>query len=98
MVGLWQWRANPHAYTFNIITQRDIHLLRLFTDNGGQMPIGIACLTNINYNFATCTLWYVLGEKQCSGDRNTTWAVYKILILGFLNLGLEAVNAWVVGT
>ena len=41
------------ASALNIMTERDIHFLRLFTDDGGQDVNRNCGLSNINRNFAT---------------------------------------------
>lgn len=83
---------SPLALKF--MTQKDSHLLRIFTADKDETPIGLVALSNVNHNFRTAMLWYVLGNKDYAGQGCTTRAVSQILALGFLKLGLEAVNAW----
>jgi RimJ/RimL family protein N-acetyltransferase len=80
--------------TLKIMTQRDIHFFRLYTANGGDVPVGLAGLTNVDRRFKTASLWAVLGDKRSGGC--TTEAVSKLLTLGFTELGLKAINAWTV--
>lgn len=74
------------------------HVIRVFTSEADEMPIGIVALSNLSTNFKTAMLWYVLGNKEYGGKGYTTRAAYQILRFGFTALGLQAVNAWVVET
>jgi RimJ/RimL family protein N-acetyltransferase len=82
--------------TLRIMTQRDIHVLRVFTADEGDLPIGVVGLTNVDRNFKTASLWAVLGNKRFGGC--ATEACAKMLTLGFTELGLEAINAWTLET
>ena len=82
--------------SLKIMTQRDIHLFRVFTSDLDQAPIGLVALSHIARNFRTATLWYVLGDKRYAGQGYTTRAVSRMLTLGFKELGLHAINAWAV--
>ncbi len=82
--------------SLRLMSQRDIHLLRLFTPDSHGEPIGVVALSDIAKPFKTATLWYVLGNKSYAGKGYTTLAVSKLLTLGFNDLQLHAVNAWVV--
>lgn len=82
--------------SLKIMTQRDVHCLRLFTADSDAVPIGLVALSNINRTFKTAMLWYVLGDKNHAGQGCTTRAVSGMLTLGFTEVGLEAVNAWAV--
>lgn len=79
-----------------VMSQRDLHLIRVFTPDGGVKPIGLVALSNIAESFRTATLWYVLGEKSDGGRGLTSRAVSQVLALGFRERGLATVNAWVV--
>lgn len=82
--------------SLKLMTQRDIHLFKVFTSDLDGAPIGLVALSNISHNFHTATLWYVLGDKSYGGQGYTTRAVSQILTFGFSELGLQAVNAWAV--
>jgi len=82
--------------SLKIMIQRDIHLIRSFTSDSEDAPIGLVALSGISHNFKTATLWYVLGDKSYGGKGYTARAVSKILHAGFKELGLQAVNAWAV--
>ena len=82
--------------SLKIMMQRDIHLLRLFTPDAHDTPIGLVALSNIARDFHTATLWYVLGDKNYAGQGYTRRAVSQILGVGFQDLGLQSVSAWAV--
>jgi RimJ/RimL family protein N-acetyltransferase len=82
--------------TLKIMTQRDLHLVRTFTADTDDTPIGLVALSNIAQNFKTALLWYVLGDKRYGGQGHTTRAVSRILTQGFEALALQTVNAWAV--
>lgn len=85
------------AVTLRVMLQRDLHLLRGFTpDGGGGELIGVVGLSDIDREFRTATLWFVLGEKGYGRRGYTTRAASRLLTLGFRDLGLGAVSAWTV--
>jgi RimJ/RimL family protein N-acetyltransferase len=86
------------AGALKIMSQRDIHVLRVYWADGATVPTGLVALSNIARRFGTATLWYVLGDKRQGGRGVTTQAVGQILDLAFGPLALEAVNAWAVET
>lgn len=79
-----------------VMNQRDLHLLRLYSDSDGGSPIGIVALSNVSRAVGTAMLWYVLGDKAHGGRGVTTRAVSELLDMAFAELGLAAVNAWTV--
>lgn len=84
------------ASSLKVMAQRELHLLRLFTTDGDDSPIGLVALSNIDPNFRTANLWFLLGDKGHARQGYTARAVSKMLTQGFGELGLEAVNAWAV--
>ena len=98
----YQWLEFGHGsrilspMTIRIMTQRDIHVMRFFTPDCSDAPIGLVSLSDINWNVGTATLWYVLGNKAYAGQGYTSHAVSKLLAHGFRDLRLHAVNAWTV--
>jgi RimJ/RimL family protein N-acetyltransferase len=80
--------------TLKIMTQRDLHVFRLYTTDDGDQPVGIVGLSNVDRNFKTGSLWAVLGRKRYGGV--TTQACSKMLTVVFTELGLRAVSAWTV--
>lgn len=86
----------PDARSLRLMTQRGIHCLRLFTAAEPTPPVGLVALSEIHRDFRTARLWYVLGEKRCARRGLATRAVGGLLDLAFSELGLTAINAWVV--
>jgi RimJ/RimL family protein N-acetyltransferase/acyl carrier protein len=84
------------APAIKLMTQRKIHELRTFTADDSEKPIGLIGLSDINKNFKTATLWYVLGDKNYSGQNYTTKAVSSMLTLGFEELKLKSIFAWAI--
>ncbi len=85
------------AAALRMMAQRDIHLLRAFTADDGDEAIGVAGLSNIDRTFNTALVSLcVLGDKRHAGHGYGTRALSRIISLGFDELGLQAVNAWVV--
>ena len=83
------------AVSLRIMTQRDLHVLRVFTPDDGDLPIGLVALSDIRRQWKTAgSLWAVLGRKRYAGY--VVRAVSKLLTFGFGELGLEAVSAWTV--
>lgn len=75
-----------------VMTQRDIHCLRLYTADDGEAPVGVVGLSNIDRNFKTASVWFVLGDKRKAGC--SARAVSKMLTVAFTELGMNAVNCW----
>lgn len=84
------------AITLRIMTQRDIHVVRVFTADEGDLPVGLVGLTNVDRKFKTASIWAVLGNKRHGGS--TTEACAKMLTVGFTEVGLHAINAWTLET
>lgn len=79
-----------------IMMQRDIHVIKVFTPDSEDFPIGVVALSDIDRKARTASLWYVLGDKKFAGRGYTARAASKILGEGFTNLGLQSVYAWTV--
>lgn len=85
------------AASLRLMAQRDVHLLRAFTADGGDEVIGVAGLSNIDRTFRTALVSLcVLGDKRYTGRGYGTRALSRVVGLGFRALGLEAMQAWVV--
>jgi RimJ/RimL family protein N-acetyltransferase len=82
--------------TIQIMGKREGHLLRVYTDDLGDKPIGIVAFSNISRSFKTANIWYLLGDKRYAGLGCTKRAVSRMLAFGFGELGLNAINAWAV--
>ncbi len=93
-----QFGDGSHVLTpqlLKILSQKDTHVLRVYTSEDG-MPLGIVGLEEVNRHFKTARLWIVAGEKKFCGRGYATKAVSKMLTLAFRELGLHAVNTWIV--
>lgn len=85
----------PSAVALKIMTQRDLHVLRVFTPDGSDLPIGVVGLSNVDRRFKSAgSLWAVLGNKRYGGFARR--AASKLLTHGFRELGLEVIGAWAV--
>lgn len=79
-----------------LMSKRRAHVLRAFTADDADEPVGLVALSDVARTVGTARLWYVLGAKEHARRGLTTRAVSRLLTLGFTELGLAAVNAWVV--
>lgn len=83
--------------TLKVMTQRDLHVLRLYTPPESDVPIGVVGLSNVDRRFRTAgSLWAVLGRKRYGGLAGR--ACWMLLKLAFEEMGLESVGAWTVET
>jgi RimJ/RimL family protein N-acetyltransferase len=79
-----------------IMTQQDTNLLRVFTADEDDTPIGVIGLTEINRRARTARVWAVVGDKSFRARGYATQASFALLTVAFRELGMEAVNTWVV--
>ncbi len=84
------------AGVLRIMTQRDTHFLRAYTGPSEEVPIGIIGLNSVDRVFGTGTFWGVTGEKAFTNRGYATEASGLFLALAFRELGLRAINTWVV--
>jgi RimJ/RimL family protein N-acetyltransferase len=89
-------RQTVSAEYLKIAMQRGTHVLRIFTDDTDDKPIGVVGLSNLNPQFKTANIWIVLGDKSCAGRGYGSRATSMMLSLGFKELGLHAINTWIV--
>ncbi len=89
-------RLRASAEWLKIAALRGTQVFRLFTSDGDDVPIGAVGLGDVNQAYKTATLWVVLGEKACAGQGYASRAVSRMLTLGFTELGLRAINTWIV--
>ena len=82
--------------TLKQMTQNEKHRLMVYGFNGAEEPWGLVALSNIDKIFQTALLWYVLGNKEFARYGHTSYAVYRLLRIGFFELGLRAIQAWTV--
>jgi RimJ/RimL family protein N-acetyltransferase len=112
LVANWLGREDIHRWldfglgvqrvtriSLKMMTQRDIHCLRVYTPEGeDRPPIGVVGLSNINRKFGSATVWALLGERRFGGRGHTYRATARIITHAFDELGLATVNAWAVDT
>lgn len=79
-----------------IMTQRRTEVLRVFTHDEDDRPIGIVALSDVNPNFKTARIWTVTGDKSFRARGYATRASSAMLTYGFEQLGLRAINTWIV--
>src|SRR5436190_2127896 len=73
--------------SLKIMTQKDMHVLRVFTDDDECLPIGVIGLSNVDRSFNTATIWIALGEKRFSMKGYAYRAAAEMLTYGFTELG-----------
>lgn len=79
-----------------IATQRDTELLRVYTLDDDATPAGVVGLAGIDRPFRTARIWVVAGDKSFLARGKATEAASRLLTFGFRELGLEAINTWIV--
>src|SRR5437763_145180 len=77
-----------------IAMQRGTHVLRVFTRDGDETPIGVVGLSNVNPHFKSATIWVVAGDKSYAARGYATRAASEMLTFAFGTLGLHAINTW----
>lgn len=89
-------RQQPTPVLVKIMAQRDTNMLRVFTADDDATPIGVVGFNNVDRQFKTATVWVVLGHKAYARQGYSVRAFSRLLTLGFRELGLVAINTWVV--
>jgi RimJ/RimL family protein N-acetyltransferase len=79
-----------------IMVQRETHFVRVYTSSRDDIPIGICGLNSVDRNFNSATFWGASGDKSFRNWGYGTLAGSKFLSLAFRELGLHAINTWVV--
>jgi RimJ/RimL family protein N-acetyltransferase len=79
-----------------IMTQRPTMVLRVYTADDPERPIGVVALDDVNRAFRTARIWAVAGDKSFAARGYATRAVSKMLTLGFRELDLGAIFTWIV--
>ena len=107
-----RWFADPSNYQWfdfgggrqivsmpalQMMLQRPTNFIRFHTDEIGR-PIGIAALTDVNRQLRTATFWGITGEKSFRSRGYATLSGSLLLSVAFGDLGLNAVNTWLVDT
>ena len=57
----------PTPAMLRIMTQRGLHVLRVYTGGVDEAPVGVVGLSNVDRRFKTATAWAVLGNKRYGG-------------------------------
>jgi len=89
-------RQRVTATLLKVMSQRESHFLRLYTARGGNVPIGVVGLNNVDRVARTGTLWGAAGDKSFRNRGFGGFAASKLVGLAFRELGLHSVNTWVV--
>jgi RimJ/RimL family protein N-acetyltransferase len=98
----YQWldfgdgRQQVSAPWLKVAMQRGSDVLRIFTADDDETPIGVVGFSNVNPHFKTANIWVVLGDKSQSGRGYASRATSEMLTLGFVGLNLRAVYTWIV--
>jgi RimJ/RimL family protein N-acetyltransferase len=79
-----------------IAVQRGTYVIRLFTSDDTDQPIGVVALSNINAQFKTANVWVVLGDKAYRKQGYSCRATSRMLTLGFTELGVRSIHTWIV--
>ena len=109
LVGEWlahkenyQWldfgdgRQLVSAEWLKLAMQRGTYVLRVFTSNGADRPIGVVGLSNVSSHFKTASIWVVLGDRAHAGQGYASRALSRMLTVGFSELGLRSIHTWIV--
>ena len=97
----YQWldfgdgRQLVSAEWLKIGMQRGTYVLRLFTSDADDTPVGVVGFSNINQHFKTASIWVVVGDKSFAARGQATRAASEMLSVGFEELGLRAVQTWI---
>ena len=89
-------RRSVDTLGLKVMTQRNLHCLRVYTPDDEDRAVGIVGLSNVDTEFATAEMWFVLGEKAWGPADLTIRAAALMLEHGFRELGLASVFAWTV--
>jgi RimJ/RimL family protein N-acetyltransferase len=79
-----------------IAMQRGTYVMRLFTSDIDDEPIGVVALSDIHPRFKTANVWVVLGDKRYVRQGYAIRATSEMLTFGFRTLGLVSIHTWVV--
>lgn len=79
-----------------MMTKRDHHRIWVYGPPGERTPAGLVGLGQIQAEFRTAEIWYVLGDKTHARKGLTYRAVRSLLDHAFGEMGLHCVYAWTV--
>jgi len=96
----WFHPRNPRQAVspewLKIVIQRGDDVLRVFTTDKNEVPIGVVGLSEVDRNFRTARIWVLVGDKSFHARGYATRAASKMLTIAFHELGVHAVNTWIV--
>lgn len=98
----YQWldfgdgRQSVSPEWLKIAIHRGTYVIRLFTPDHDDRPIGVVALSSINPYFKTANFWVVLGDKSYARKGYASRATSAMLTVGFTELGLQSIHTWVV--
>ena len=79
-----------------IMSQRKTDVIRVFTADESDRPLGVVGLTNSHRSFKAARLWVAVGDKSFRARGYATHACRELLTYGFEVLDLHSIHGWVV--
>ncbi len=79
-----------------VMAHRENHLIRAYTTNRDDTPIGLVGLNGIDRKFKSATFWGLSGDKSFASRGYSTYASSRLMSIAFGELGLVTVNTWAV--
>ena len=79
-----------------IMAQRDTHVIRIYTENEDDRPIGIVALNSVDRDFRSATIWGAAGDKAYAMRGYGNLAGSMMIAFAFRDLGLHSINTWIV--
>lgn len=79
-----------------ISVQRGSLVMRVFTADDTDEPIGVVGFSNVNHHFKTGTFWVILGDKSYARHGYASRAASGMLTIGFTELGFKSIQTWIV--
>jgi len=89
-----EWRGRPVDTTVVAMAARNKRN-RLFLVRHDGTPCGLVGLSDVDTTDGCAMVWYALGERGLGGKGITSDAVNLACRLGFRELRLAAINAWI---
>lgn len=87
---------NVTPASLGAMCRSDAHIVRAFTADEGDIPIGLAALSGINHDSRSALLWALLGNRRYAAKGYVYRSISALLTLGFAEYGLECINTWAV--
>ena len=75
--------------------KRGTYVIRLFTSDDDETPIGVVGFSNVNPHFKTASIWIVAGDKSFAARGFASRAAAAMLTVGFSELGFQAIHTWI---